>query len=104
MAVKKREKSGVAVIIVEEEIGENKDTGIAECEFQSTTSRLPRIAQMLRENSLTCSSLQLEIPLDTILQILNAACERKVEVPAKSQPSTEAVEGDLQSCNAFDCK
>ena len=86
--VKGGEKSGVAVIIVEEESGENRilmspnaNFALHPSDFESLPDPLPALI-----------ILQLEIPLPTVLHVLQLARERHVEVllnpaPAQKLPS-----------------
>jgi len=93
VAVKKGERSGVAVIIVEEQSGENRILMSPNANF----SLRPNEFMQLRSPRLDLIVLQLEIPLDTTLQILKIARENGVEVvmnpaPAQKLPK-EAWEG-----------
>ena len=86
--VKGGEKSGVAVIIVEEGSGENRilmspnaNYSLRPPDFESLPDPLPALI-----------ILQLEIPLDSVLQILKLARQKDVEVllnpaPAQKLPS-----------------
>lgn len=91
--VKKGKKTGVAVIIVEEETGENRILLSAEAnhtllpgDFLELPAPLPSLL-----------ILQLEIPLQTVMQILKTAKKQGVEVllnPAPAVPiPEEAYEG-----------
>lgn len=86
--VRRGEKSGVAVIIVEEQSGENRilmspgaNFSLKPADFTNLPAPLPDIV-----------ILQLEIPLDTTLQILKTAQQNNIEVllnpaPAQKLPS-----------------
>ena len=83
--VKTGEKSGVAVIIVDEESGENRilmspnaNSTLKPSDFNSLTDPLPALI-----------ILQLEIPLDTVLHILKLAREQDVEVLLNPAPAVE---------------
>ncbi len=79
------QKTGVAVIIVEEETGENRillspnaNYCMKPAQFATIPGRVPDLIV-----------LQLEIPLETVLRILEVAYERKIFVifnPAPAQP------------------
>lgn len=91
--VKKGEKSGVAVIIVEEESGENRILMSPNANYAFKPSDLQSLPDPLPDLIV----LQLEIPLNTVLHVLKLAREKKVEVllnpaPAVKLPS-EAYEG-----------
>ena len=77
------EKSGVAVIIVEEESGENRilmspnaNYALRPSDFESLPDPLPALI-----------ILQLEIPLETVLRILELAREKDVEVLLNPAPA-----------------
>ena len=81
--VKSGEKSGVAVIIVEEESGENRilmspnaNYALSPSDFKSLPSPLPDLI-----------ILQLEIPVVTLLHILKLAREKDVEVLLNPAPA-----------------
>ena len=81
--VKSNEKSGVAVIIVEEESGENRilmspnaNYALGPSDFQSLPDPLPALI-----------ILQLEIPLTTVLHVLKLAREKNVEVLLNPAPA-----------------
>ncbi len=81
--VKSGEKSGVAVIIVEEESGENRilmspnaNYALRPSDFTSLPSPLPDLI-----------ILQLEIPLITVLHVLKLAREKDVEVLLNPAPA-----------------
>ena len=83
---KKGEKSGVAIIIVEEESGENRilmspnaNYSLKPEGFLELSKRSGSYADLI--------VLQLEIPLDTTLQILKTAYERKIEVLLNPAPA-----------------
>jgi len=83
--VKQGEKTGVAVIIVEEQTGENRillspnaNYTLQPDHFKSLPDPLPRLLVM-----------QLEIPLDTVLQVLRVAKEKNVEVLLNPAPAVE---------------
>lgn len=82
---KAHEKSGVAVIIVDEESGENRilmspnaNFALMPSDFQSLPDPLPDVIL-----------LQLELRLETVLQVLRLAQERKVEVVLNPAPAVE---------------
>ena len=81
--VKSNEKSGVAVIIVEEESGENRilmspnaNYALRPSDFESLPDPLPALI-----------ILQLEIPLTTVLHVLKLAQEKNVEVLLNPAPA-----------------
>ena len=81
--VKGGEKSGVAVIIVEEGSGENRilmspnaNYALRPSDFQSLPDPLPALIV-----------LQLEIPLETVLRVLKLASEKEVEVLLNPAPA-----------------
>ena len=81
--VRKGEKSGVAVIIVEEDSGENRilmspgaNFSLKLADFTNLPAPLPDII-----------ILQLEIPLDTTLQILKTAQQNNIEVLLNPAPA-----------------
>lgn len=83
--VKDGEKSGVAVIIVEEESGENRilmspnaNYALRPSDFKSLPDPLPDLI-----------ILQLEIPLITVLHILKLAREKNVEVLLNPAPAVK---------------
>lgn len=83
--VKGGEKSGVAVIIVEEESGENRilmspnaNYALKPSDFESLPDPLPDLI-----------ILQLEIPLSTVLHILALAREKDVEVLLNPAPAAQ---------------
>lgn len=80
---KKGEKSGVAVIIVEEETGENRILMSPNANF----SLRPEGFEGLGERLPDLVVLQLEIPVDTTLQILKVAKEKGIEVLLNPAPA-----------------
>lgn len=85
VVVKEGEKSGVAVIIVEEQTGENRilmspnaNFSLKPSDFTSMPAPLPDLIV-----------LQLEIPVDTTLQILRVAKKKVVEVLLNPAPAQE---------------
>ena len=83
--VKQGEKSGVAVIIVEEESGENRilmspnaNYALRPSDFQTLPDPLPDLI-----------ILQLEIPLATVLHVLKLAREKNVEVLLNPAPAVK---------------
>lgn len=83
--VKDGEKSGVAVIIVEEESGENRilmspnaNYALTPLDFKSLPEPLPDLI-----------ILQLEIPLATVLHVLKLAQEKDVEVLLNPAPAVK---------------
>ena len=83
--VKQGEKSGVAVIIVEEESGENRilmspnaNYALRPSDFQTLPDPLPDLI-----------ILQLEIPLATVLHVLNLAREKNMEVLLNPAPAVK---------------
>ena len=86
VTVKRGMKSGVAVIIVEEEKGENRILVSPNANF----SLRPQDFQQLSKISGASPDLlilQLEIPLDTTLQILKATYEEQMEVLLNPAPA-----------------
>ncbi|KAL9133382.1 MAG: hypothetical protein Q9175_005443 [Cornicularia normoerica] len=83
--VKGGEKSGVAVIIVEEESGENRilmspnaNYALRQSDFESLPDPLPDLI-----------ILQLEVPLITVLHVLKLAREKNVEVLLNPAPAVK---------------
>lgn len=81
--VKAGEKSGVAVIIVEEESGENRILMSPNANYALRPSDL----ESLPEQALII--LQLEIPLDTVLHVLKLARESGLEVLLNPAPAVK---------------
>ena len=91
--LKEREKTGVAVIIVDEESGENRILMSPNANYALTPTDFANLPDPLPDVVL----LQLELRLETVLQVLRLAREQQVEVvlnpaPAMKLPS-EAYEG-----------
>ena len=93
VTVKKGEKTGVSTIIVEEQTGENRilfspnaNYTLKPDEFTSLPEPLPDVIV-----------LQLEIPLDTVLQILRIAREKSIQVIFNPAPATVLPE-EAYSC------
>lgn len=89
IAVKKGEKSGVAVIIVEEETGENRILMSPNANFSLRPEQFTNLPAPVPDLIV----LQLEIPLDTTLQILKVAKEKGVEVLLNPAPAQELPRG-----------
>ena len=83
--VKSGEKSGVAVIIVEEESGENRILMSPNANYALTPSDFTRLPDPLPDLII----LQLEIPLVTVLHILKLAQEKDVEVLLNPAPAVK---------------
>ena len=81
--VKAGEKSGVAVIIVEEESGENRILMSPNANYTLRPSDLERLPDPLPDLIV----LQLEIPLTTVLHVLKLARENDVEVLLNPAPA-----------------
>lgn len=81
--VKKGEKSGVAVIIVEEESGENRILMSPNANYAFLPSDLNSLPDPLPDLIV----LQLEIPLATVLHVLKLAREKGVEVLLNPAPA-----------------
>ena len=83
--VKAGKKSGVAIIIVEEESGENRILMSPNANYTLRPSDL----DILPEPSQALIILQLEIPLDTVLHVLKLARKSGVEVLLNPAPAVE---------------
>lgn len=83
--VKAGEKSGVAVIIVEEESGENRILMSPNANYALRPSDFERLPDPLPDLII----LQLEIPLVTVLHILKIAREKDVEVLLNPAPAVK---------------
>lgn len=83
--VKKGEKSGVAVIIVEEESGENRILMSPNANYALRPSDLESLPDPLPDLII----LQLEIPLTTVLHVLKLAKEGDVEVLLNPAPAVK---------------
>ena len=83
--VKKGEKSGVAVIIVGEESGENRILMSPNANYALRPSDLESLPDPLPDLII----LQLEIPLTTVLHVLRLARERDVEVLLNPAPAVK---------------
>ncbi len=83
VAVKRGEKSGVAVILVEEQTGENRILMSPNANFSLKPTDFAGLAAQPPDLIV----LQLEIPLDTTLQILKIAQENKIEVLMNPAPA-----------------
>jgi len=77
------ERSGVAVIIVDEQTGENRILMSPNANYSLRPSDFQRLSTPLPDLIV----LQLEIPLDTTLQILKVAKEKGVEVLLNPAPA-----------------
>jgi len=92
--IRKDEKTGVAVIIVEENTGENRILLSAEANH----SLLPEDFMELKAPLPDLLVLQLEIPFETVMQILKTANRQGVEVllnPAPAVPLPEEAYNDI---------
>ena len=87
VSVRKGERSGVAVIIVEEGTGENRILMSPNANFSLRPDEFER--SLPGPGVLDLLVLQLEIPLDTTLQILKVAKEKGVEVLLNPAPARE---------------
>ena len=83
--IRKHEKTGVAIVIVEEKTGENRilvspnaNYTLSPEDFTSIPAPYPDLIV-----------LQLEIPLETVLQIIETAKEKDVEVLLNPAPAAE---------------
>lgn len=83
--VKEGEKSGVAVIIVEEESGENRILMSPNANYALRPSDFDNLPDPLPDLLI----LQLEIPLITVLHILKLAREKDVEVLLNPAPAVK---------------
>lgn len=83
VATKEGEKSGVAVIIVDEQTGENRILMSPNANFSIRTSDFESLPTPLPDLIV----LQLEIPLDTTLRILEVAKEKGAEVLLNPAPA-----------------
>ncbi|KAI9880845.1 MAG: hypothetical protein M1830_010440 [Pleopsidium flavum] len=81
--VKKGEKTGVSTIIVEEQTGENRILFSPNANYTLKPEDFTSLQQPLPDVIV----LQLEIPLDTVLQVLKTACEKGVHVIFNPAPA-----------------
>lgn len=82
--VKNGEKTGVSTIIVEEETGENRILFSPNANYTLKPEHFTSLPEPLPDVIV----LQLEIPLDTVLQILKIAHEKKIQVIFNPAPAT----------------
>lgn len=85
VVVRKGEQTGIAVIIVEEENGENRILVLPNANYTLKPKDFDSLPLPLPELIV----LQLEIPLDTVLRIIQLAKEKKVEVLLNPAPALE---------------
>jgi len=78
------EKTGVATIIVEEQTGENRILFSPNANYTLKPEDFTSLPEPLPDVIV----LQLEIPLDTVLQILKIAHEKKIQVIFNPAPAT----------------
>ena len=83
--VRKAEKSGVAVIIVEDQSGENRILISPGANFSLKPADFVELPAPLPDMIV----LQLEIPLDTTLQVLKIAQKHEIEVLLNPAPAQE---------------
>lgn len=88
VVVREGERSGVAVIIVEESTGENRILMSPNANFSLKPSGFERLSDPVPDLLV----LQLEIALDTTLQILRAVKEKGVEVLLNPAPAQKLPE------------
>ncbi|KAI9822646.1 MAG: hypothetical protein M1827_000365 [Pycnora praestabilis] len=93
--VKDGEKTGVAMIIVEEESGENRILMSPNANYSLRAEEFTSLAAPLPEPVLIV--LQLEIPLDCVLQILKTAKKNGTEVLLNPAPAMKLPEHAYKS-------
>lgn len=93
--VKKGEKTGVSTIIVEEQTGENRILFSPNANYTLRPEDFTSLPEPLPDVIV----LQLEIPLDTVLQILKVAHEKNVQVIFNPAPATALPEEDYGCIN-----